>query len=219
MCHGDQGEGLEKYGAPRIGGQEDWYIVTSLNNFRAGLRAKDNCDVADVSGTLERVKAQSPDYAEIEAELATYFESGLPSGGDCSKPANDVYGPLMRAIALTLADDQVLKDLAAYATSLTSPKPTATIEGDTTAGTASYATCIACHGAAGEGNKAVNAPAVAGQHDWYTVRQLEHYFSGVRGSDPDNIFDMQMRGMTTCCLLTPEAIKNVTAYINMFAKP
>ena len=216
VCHGDQGEGFEKYGAPRIGGQEDWYIITSLKNFRAGLRARDNCDVADVAGTLERAKAQSPDYAEIEAELATHFDGvALPSGGACSQASNDVYGPLMRAVALTLADDQAVEDLAAYATSLTPPNPPATIEGDITAGTAGYITCIACHGAAGEGNKLLNAPAVAGQHDWYTVRQMEHYIAGVRGTDPRNIFDTQMRPMAMV-LPTPEQIRNVTAYINTF---
>jgi len=219
VCHGEQGEGLEKYGAPKIGGQEDWYIVTSLKNFRAGLRAKDNCDVADVAGTLEWAKAQSPDYAEIEADLETHFEGGLPSGGECSQPSNDVYGSLMRAIALTLADEQVVEDLAAYATSLTPPNPPVTVTGDVSEGRNGYLTCISCHLEQGEGNAMVNAPAVAGQHDWYTVRQLEHYFSGVRGSDPANIFDVQMRMMTTCCLLTPEAIKNVAAYINTFTKP
>lgn len=216
VCHGEQGEGFEKYGAPRIGGQEDWYIITSLNNFRAGLRAKDNCNVADVAGTLERAKASSPDYADIEAELATHFAGGaLPAGGGCSQPANDVYGPLMRAIALTLADDQAVEDLAAYATSLTPPNPPATVEGDSAAGAVGYATCIACHGAAGEGNQALNAPALAAQHDWYTVRQLEHYVAGVRGADPRNIFDTQMRPMAMV-LPTPEAVRNVAAYINTF---
>ena len=215
VCHGDMGEGFEKYGAPRIGGQEDWYVITSLKNFRAGLRAADNCDVADVEGTLERAIAQSPDYAEIKSELATHFDGALPAGGACSEPSPDVYGPLMRAIALTLADDQAVEDLAAYVTTLAPPPPPATVEGDIATGTVGYATCIACHGAAGEGNQALNAPAVAGQHDWYTVRQMEHYISGIRGTDPRNTFDMQMRPMAMV-LPTPEAIKNVAAYINTF---
>ncbi|WP_446830234.1 c-type cytochrome [Candidatus Foliamicus sp.] len=215
VCHGEQGEGFEKYGAPRIGGQEDWYIITSLNNFRAGLRAKDNCDVADVAGTFERAKATAADYAEIEAELASHFDGVLPAGGDCSQPSPDVYGPLMRAVALTLADDQAVEDLAAYATSLTPPNPPATVEGDVAAGTIGYATCIACHGVQGEGNQALNAPGVAGQHDWYTVRQMEHYIAGIRGTDPRNIFDTQMRPMAMV-LPTPEAIRNVAAYINTF---
>ncbi len=216
VCHGDQGEGFEKYGAPKIGGREDWYMVTSLKNFRAGLRAKDNCDVADVAGTFERAKASSPDYADIEAELASHFDGALPAGGDCSQPSPDVYGPLMRAIAITLADDQAVEDLAAYAATLTPPPAPATIEGDVAAGAIGYATCIACHGAAGEGNQALNAPALAGQHDWYTVRQMEHYQDGIRGADPLNIFDTQMRPMAMV-LPTPEAIRNVAAYINTFS--
>ena len=215
VCHGEQGEGYQKYGAPKIGGQEDWYIVLSLKNFRAGARAKDNCDVADVAGTLERAKAVDPAYADIEAELATHFDGTLPAGGACSQPSPDVHGSLMRAIALTLADDQVVEDLAAYATSLSPPLPPATVEGDITAGTAGYLTCIACHGAQGEGMQALNAPAVAGQHDWYTERQLMNYMSGVRGTNPQNITDMQMRPMAQV-LITPETVKNVTAYINTF---
>lgn len=215
VCHGEQGEGFEKYGAPRIGGQEDWYVVTSLNNFRAGLRAKDNCGAADVAGTFERAKAQAPDYADIESELASHFDGTLPAGGDCSQPSADVYGPLMRAVAMTLADDQAVQDLAAYVTSLSPPNPPATVEGDAAAGAAGYLTCIACHGAKGEGNQALNAPALAGQHDWYTVRQMQNYIAGVRGSDPANIFDTQMRPMAMV-LPTPEAINNVAAYINTF---
>ena len=105
VCHGENGEGFEKYGGPNIGGQEEWYVITSLKNFRASLRAKDNCDVADVAGTLERAKAKSPSYADIESELASHFDGTLPAGGDCSQPSADVYGPLMRSISLTLADD------------------------------------------------------------------------------------------------------------------
>ncbi len=216
VCHGDQGEGFEEYGAPRIGGQEDWYVVTSLNNFRKGLRARDNCDVADVAGTLLRATAQSPAYADIKSELAGHFDGGMPSGGACSQPSPDVYGPLMRAIALTLADEQAVADLAAYITTLSPAPAPATIEGDVTAGQAAYATCIACHGENGGGMPEVDSPGLAGQHDWYTVRQLQHYISGVRGADPANVTDAQMRGMAIV-LPTPQALNDVTAYINTFS--
>ena len=216
VCHGEQGEGFEEYGAPRIGAQEDWYVITSLKNFRKGLRANDNCDAADVAGTLERAMAQSPGYADIESELAGHFNGGLPSGGACSQSSPDVYGPLMRAIALTLADDQAVADLAAYVTTLSPPPAPATIEGDAAAGQAGYATCIACHGEKGEGQPDVNSPGLAGQHDWYTVRQLQNYISGVRGADPANILDMQMRPMAMV-LPTPEALNDVAAYVNTFS--
>ena len=39
--------------------------------------------------------------------------------------------------------------------------------GDPAKGQALYATCASCHGANGEGNQALNAPAIAGQQDWY----------------------------------------------------
>ena len=35
-----------------------------------------------------------------------------------------------------------------------------------------YATCMACHGAQGEGNQLLNAPKLAGQPGWYLARQL-----------------------------------------------
>lgn len=58
-----------------------------------------------------------------------------------------------------------------------------------------YATCVACHGAAGEGNPALNAPAIAGQTAAYLERQLRHFKSGVRGGDSADPLGMQMRGM------------------------
>jgi cytochrome c553 len=33
-CHGKQGEGIEAQKAPRIGGQHDWYIYSSLVAFK-----------------------------------------------------------------------------------------------------------------------------------------------------------------------------------------
>ncbi len=58
-----------------------------------------------------------------------------------------------------------------------------------------YATCVACHGAAGEGNPALNAPAIAGQAAAYLERQLRHFKSGVRGGDSADTLGAQMRGM------------------------
>ncbi len=38
QCHGDNGQGLVEKNAPRIAGQYDWYILTSLKAFKAGER-------------------------------------------------------------------------------------------------------------------------------------------------------------------------------------
>ena len=37
-CHGAQGMGNEALGAPQLAGQNDWYLVTQLKNFKAGYR-------------------------------------------------------------------------------------------------------------------------------------------------------------------------------------
>ncbi len=42
--------------------------------------------------------------------------------------------------------------------------------------------CAACHGAAGEGNKALGAPGLTQFSADYIARQLNHFVSGVRGA-------------------------------------
>lgn len=37
-CHGANAEGNEALGAPALAGQNDWYLITQLKNFRAGFR-------------------------------------------------------------------------------------------------------------------------------------------------------------------------------------
>lgn len=43
-CHGTQGQGDETFGAPALAGQNDWYLVTQLKNFKAGYRGGDRKD-------------------------------------------------------------------------------------------------------------------------------------------------------------------------------
>ena len=44
-CHGQQGEGLQALNAPKIAGQEAWYLRRQLNNYKAGLRGAHDDDV------------------------------------------------------------------------------------------------------------------------------------------------------------------------------
>ena len=37
-CHGANAQGNEALGAPALAGQNDWYLLTQLRNFRAGFR-------------------------------------------------------------------------------------------------------------------------------------------------------------------------------------
>jgi len=79
-------------------------------------------------------------------------------------------------------------------------------------GASEYAACSACHGANGEGNPALNAPALAGQDARYLARQLTHFKSGVRGGAPGDQFGAQMRGMAAT-LGSEQAVADVAAYL------
>lgn len=54
------------------------------------------------------------------------------------------------------------------------------------------ARCATCHGAQGEGNEAMHAPALAGQIDAYLALQLANFADGIRGSDPRDVHGASM---------------------------
>ena len=43
-CHGQNGEGNEAIGAPKLNGLNDWYLATQLNHFRLNLRGSQSND-------------------------------------------------------------------------------------------------------------------------------------------------------------------------------
>ncbi len=52
--------------------------------------------------------------------------------------------------------------------------------------------CSACHGAVGEGNAALGAPALTQLSAEYLARQLRHFINGVRGAHPDDAAGKRM---------------------------
>ena len=171
-CHGSEGEGSQKLGAPRLAGQHAWYLKRQLRNWRDGIRG-------------------------------THVE--------------DIYGMQMRPMAMTLVNDTALNKVVAFIGTLQGTPSKSTIKGNTGTGKASYATCIACHGANGEGNKALNAPKIAGLPDWYVARQLHSFKKGIRGTHKQDVFGMQMRPMAMA-LANDETINNVAAYVATFTE-
>ena len=79
---------------------------------------------------------------------------------------------------------QAGSEVSAYVATLSGAKSAATLGGDASTGKAAYGTCVACHGANGEGNQALNAPKLGGLQDWYVARQLKNFKTGVRGLMP-----------------------------------
>ncbi len=172
-CHGANAEGNIALNAPKLAGQEDWYLRRQLQYYKAGIR-----------GT-------HPD---------------------------DIYGQQMAPMAATLATDAMVSNVAAYIASLPADPAPATVTGDVERGRQLYEpTCGVCHSADGNGVWAVNAPALAGMTDWYLVRQLQNFKSGIRGTHRDDEFGFQMNSMVTA-LADDEAINDVVAYINTLAE-
>ncbi len=90
---------------------------------------------------------------------------------------------------------------------------TASAAGDAAKGKASFAVCVACHGADGMGIKALNSPRIAGQEIWYLDRQLKNFKKGLRGSHQKDVYGMQMRPMALT-LPDDQAIADISTYIS-----
>ena len=151
---------------------------------------------------------------QIAGQSTWYLERQLKNFKTGIRGANskDTYGMQMRPMALTLPNDQAIADMAAYVASMPLKAVPATVKGDVGAGKKSYMLCQSCHGPAGKGNKALNSPRLAGQHDWYLVRQLKNFKEGIRGTKSGDVYGAQMRPMAMT-LANEETIKNVAAYI------
>ncbi len=83
---------------------------------------------------------------------------------------------------------------------------------DVEAGKTLFATCVACHGETGHGNRDLNAPKLAGQEAWYLKRQLQNFKAGLRGGPDNDIYGKQMipfAGM----IADDTALRNIAAYI------
>jgi cytochrome c oxidase subunit 2 len=127
--------------------------------------------------------------------------------------ADDTFGKQMAPMAATLADDTAISNVVAHIKSLPDQAAPSTISGDVARGAKLANVCAYCHGKDGMGNQAVNAPRYAGMSDWYLVRQLQNFKSGVRGAHPQDYYGMQM-GFMGRILEDDEAINDLVAYIN-----
>ena len=124
----------------------------------------------------------------------------------------DVKGMQMRPMAMMLADDQAIADVAAHVHGLQPGSGKITLGGDATKGQQLYTSCIACHGMDGKGNAALKAPSLAGQQDWYLARQLLNFRAGIRGAHQDDAAGALMRPMAAT-LADEVAIHDVAAYL------
>jgi cytochrome c oxidase subunit 2 len=72
--------------------------------------------------------------------------------------------------------------------------------------------CSQCHGAQAYGNRAVNAPGIAGLQQWYIEAQLKKFKAGGRGTHFDDLTGMQMRPMAMS-LSNDEEVVTIAMYV------
>lgn len=126
---------------------------------------------------------------------------------------DDAAGNEMQPIGVRLKDSAAVEAVITYVGSFQPRMPPVTVDGDAVRGRDLYATCESCHGAKGEGNQALGAPALAARTDWYLVTQLQNYKTGLRGNDARDTNGAQMRAIAST-LPDTRAIDDVVAYIN-----
>ena len=128
--------------------------------------------------------------------------------------AEDVYGQQMAPFATLLADDAAIRNVVAYIASLPETRPTATVLGNPDKGRTLYATtCATCHGHAGQGIWATNAPRLSNMSDWYMQRQLHNFRKDIRGSHPQDFRGSQMASMARV-LKDDQAIADLLDYVH-----
>ena len=67
ICQGENAEGGEDYGAPKLAGHLDWYLIRQLKNFRAGIRGTHDDD--EFGPVMQPMAAELEDQ-EIEDVVA-----------------------------------------------------------------------------------------------------------------------------------------------------
>lgn len=129
----------------------------------------------------------------------------------------DIPGMEMQPMAVILTDDSITDILDWIETWEYIPAEITLTGGDVARGQALYQPCAVCHGINGEGNQALNAPALAGQNDWYLVDQLVNFKEGYRGYDSRDLYGSQMRMMGQT-VPDREAMHDIVTYINTLGR-
>ena len=114
-------------------------------------------------------------------------------------------------MALSLTREGDIESVAEYVASLDPVYPASTLHGNAGAGAASYAVCVACHGAEGLGDELLQSPPIVQMHDWYMLSQLRNFKAGARGAHPQDTWGATMR--VNALALTDQAMRDVIAYV------
>ncbi len=184
--------------------------VTSLSAF-AGDVAKGKTKSASCAGCHSADgNSAAPNFPKLAGQYESYVVKQLKDFRDGSRK-----DPLMSGQAANLSDED-MADLGAYYESQLLKANVADPElvslgkrlyqgGNVDKG---IPACMGCHGPNGGGNPAAKFPALAGQHDAYTLKQLEDFRSEKR----DNDMNAMMRDIARS--MSKYEMKAVSSYIS-----
>ena len=93
-CHGPQGQGNQAMNAPKLAGQESWYLIKQMQLFQQGARGT---APGDMTGMQMAAMSKGPQLASPEAlaNLAAYIQT-FPD----TPPATTVTGDVERGASL-----------------------------------------------------------------------------------------------------------------------
>jgi cytochrome c553 len=190
-------------------------LMLLLNCFSNAGSAADNfdyCILCHGTNGNGNPAIQAPRIAGLEP---WYVRRQLDAFADGLRGTHidDAAGLEMAPVGSRLKEQKMLDAAVKFVGSLRPEKPAVTVVGNAEKGRQLYAACSACHGAKGEGNAALQAPALASRTDWYLVRQIDNYKRGLRGADPRDTYGGQMRTVAAT-LSNDQAVTDVVAFIN-----
>jgi cytochrome c oxidase subunit 2 len=189
-------------------------VIVALACMASSAKAGNNfdyCLLCHGSNANGNYGIRAPKLSGVEPwYLARQLENF--AAGVRGAPADDAAGHEMAPVAWRLKQEGTLDAAVQFIGSLDSRRPPATVHGDPGAGKKLYAACSSCHGARGEGNAALQSPALAARSDWYLATQLTNYKTGLRGADERDSYGAQMRTIAST-LADDNAIADVIAYI------
>jgi len=71
-CHGPGAVGIESLNSPKLVGLQDWYLERQLNNFRQGIRGKEEGDI--YGAQMQQIAETIPDDQTV-SDLIAYINS------------------------------------------------------------------------------------------------------------------------------------------------
>ena len=171
------------------------------------------CHGKNAEGVLSMGPALAGQTEVYLSRQLDHFKAGVRAS-----EVDDVFGGQMRAMSVTLIDQEAVANVAEYIASLPASAIASAATGDTDNGKMIYqGSCSSCHGRNAEGNPAVNAPRLVSFDAPYLARQLNGFQSGLRGSHEDDIYGGQMKFMAKS-IQSKKDLSDVVAYIRSLAK-